>query len=48
MGNLVSERLTMLVEALSNGNEKKFAESIGVACGYKQLHHRKTTKQTRF
>lgn len=30
MGNLVSERLTMLVEALANGNEKKFAESIGV------------------
>jgi phage repressor protein C with HTH and peptisase S24 domain len=30
MENLVSERLTLLVEALANGNEKRFAESIGV------------------
>jgi phage repressor protein C with HTH and peptisase S24 domain len=30
MGNLVSERLTMLIEHLANGNEKRFAESIQV------------------
>ncbi len=30
MENLVSERLTLLIDHIANSNEKKFAESIGV------------------